>query len=382
MDESEAQKINLYINQSFKEAFFVLIAQPIEKERIIKEIPQNKNRFDLLEKTMGKSRCLTWNMRNSKEIHNLIEATKNVLSGVKTNFVHPDDNKTSDQLNRIKESTGESSITNGFVSAKNDPKELEFGGKYELKGQSDQNSREYQMGLEEAHAVVALSMVDKTGVNKTVSSFSYIEVHKTGHQIKTKKPVLFELGDKEDFEKHLSLLVIFEKILGICDEQVVLHFDTLTNAIPSALQFVFDLQFREKKVTNSYEEFMSSNQSILVCSYPAIRGLEHPIITILIDRDIYHLQHYLVELIARCTSELYVIVLQNNEALKTVTDVWKSNNLVDQCKTETTKDLLEEKFYFLMTMKILISFVEYFHLKNTKSWRKLSESFHQPVRMK
>ena len=341
LDESEAQKINHYINESFKEASIVLIAQPIEKERVIKEIPQNKNRFDLLEETMGAPRYLRWNMRNSIEIHELIEATKKVLSGVKTNFIHPEENKTGDQLNGIKDNVEEKSITNGFVSAKEDTKEPEFEGKHELKRESQENIGDFKMGLEEAQAVIASSMVGKTGVNKTVTSFSYTKVHKTGHQIKTKKPVLFELGDKEEFEKHLSLLVIFEKILGVCKEQVVLHFDTMPNAFPSALRFVFDHHFLQKKITKNYKEFKSAEGSILACSYPKFRGLEHSIITVLIDRDIYHLQHYLVESIARCTSELYVVVLQSNEDLKPVTDVWKSNKLVDQCKTETTKDVSE-----------------------------------------
>ena len=124
MDKSEAQKINHYINESFKEAFIVLIAQPIEKGRVIKEIPQNKNRFDLLEETMGAPRYLRWNMRNSIEIHKLIEATKKVLSGVKIDFIHPEENKTGDQLNGIKDNVEENSIINGFVSEKKTLKNL------------------------------------------------------------------------------------------------------------------------------------------------------------------------------------------------------------------------------------------------------------------
>ena len=332
LDESEAKKLNDLFDTSFKEAFILLIVQPIEKGRVIKEITQKKNRFDLLEDTMGTPRYLGWNMRNSIEIHELIEATKEILREVKTNFIHPEDNKTGDQLNSIKESAEETSFTSGSVLTKNNPKELEFEGKRELKGQSDENSDNVQIDLDEAF--MASSMVDKTGASKTVSSFSYAQVYKIGHQIKTKKPVLFELGDKAEFKTHLSLLVIFKKILHIPRKHVVLHFDTMTNAIPRVLHFAFDYHFGgESIITTNYEKFESSEESILVCSYPTFRGLEHPGITILIDRNIYFVQHYLVEMIARCTSELYIVVLQNCESLKTVTDVWK-NKLVDQCKTE------------------------------------------------
>ena len=374
LDESEAQKINRYINELFKEAFIVLIAQPIEKRRVIKEIPQNKNRFDLLEETMGKPCCLTWNMRNSIEIHNLIEATKMVLSRAKTDFIHPKDSKTGDQLKSIKESVGENATANGCASVKEDPQKLEFKSKLELIGEWEENFGYFEMRLEEAHALVASSLVDKTGVNKTVSSFSYTHVHKTGHQIETKKPVLFDLGNMEEFEKHLSLLVIFEKILDICEKQVVLHFDTLTDTFPSALRFVFDHHFYQKNITINYEKFESSNQSILVCSYPTFRGLEHPIITILIDRNIYHLQHYLVEMIARCTSELYVIVLQNTEALKTVTDIWKNSKLVDQCKTETTKDPFARKGLLLEYDKNLEIIRGIF---SSEKYEKLEEAFRE-----
>ena len=79
-------------------------------------------------------------------------------------------------------------------------------------------------------------------------------------------------------------------------------------------------------------EFVSS-KSILVCSYPTFRGLEHPRITVLIDGEIYSLQHYLMKILARCTSYLSVVVLQNlqnSPALKNITDKWKIKKFVDQ----------------------------------------------------
>ena len=335
LDESEAERLNEFFDKSFKEAFIVLIVQPIEKRRIIKEIPEKKNRFDLLKKTM-KTYSLERNMRNSIEIHELIEATKEVLSTKETVFTHPKDNNTSDQLFIIKESAGGNSIGE-FVSAKVGPQEPGSELKRELKGQSGKISSNLIMGLDEAQAVMGSPMVDNAGGSRTVSSFLYAKVPKTGHKIKTQKPVLFELGGMEDFHKHLSLLAIFEKILNIRNKQVVLHFNTETNLIPSALQFANE-NYLHKKITTNYEEFESSNKSILVCSYPSFRGLAHPIITVLIDQDMYYLQHYLVEMIARCTSELYIVVLQNSSALESVAKVWKEKALVTLCKTKISVD--------------------------------------------
>ena len=116
------------------------------------------------------------------------------------------------------------------------------------------------------------------------------------------------------------MIAIFEN-LDICNkDHVVLHFDTVNDGIPSYLQFIFEYHFGiHEKVTNNYQEF-ASNKSILVCSYLTFRGLEHPEIIIIVDRDIYFLQHYLVESIARCTSKLSVVVLQNSTTLTKVTE--------------------------------------------------------------
>ena len=49
LDESEAKNLNKVFNESLKEAFILLIVQPIEKKRVINNILQKRNRFELLE---------------------------------------------------------------------------------------------------------------------------------------------------------------------------------------------------------------------------------------------------------------------------------------------------------------------------------------------
>ena len=125
-----------------------------------------------MEETM-KIYNLSWNMRNSIEIHKLIEATKKVLSGVETIFIYPEDNKTGDQLVCRKENIEENSITNEFISAQEDPHELELEVKRKPKGQSGETSGNFKMELDKAHAIIGSPMVDNTDGNITVSSFSY-----------------------------------------------------------------------------------------------------------------------------------------------------------------------------------------------------------------
>ena len=71
LDESETNHLNKVFNESLKQSFILLILQPIEKEQIIFNTYQNKNRFDLL-KNMELHQ-LNLVMRNSVEIHSLIK---------------------------------------------------------------------------------------------------------------------------------------------------------------------------------------------------------------------------------------------------------------------------------------------------------------------
>ena len=324
LDESEVGKLNKVFSESLKESFIVLIAQTIEKERVINKIPQKKNLFGKL-KTM-KTYDLTLNMRNSIEIHEMVEATKEVLKEEKTVFIHPKGSKRSGQLINIKQNSN----SDKNVSMQENPRQPAFESKHEFVGQSEENSSNSKIGLDEAQAIIGSPEVDVSGRSSTESKFAYAVVEKTGHQINTKRPVLFELGDKEEFHKYLSLAICLKNLLTISSKLVVLHFHTETNVIPSVLRFAFEHFNKQKIITTKYKEFESPEKSVLVCSFPSFRGLEYPIITVLIDRDIYFVQHYLVETFARCTSELCVIVLKNSPIMAKVTTKWKIKELVRQ----------------------------------------------------
>ena len=480
LDEWEANKINDIVNKSFKETFAVLIAQPIEKKRVINEIPQNKNRFDILEKTM-KTHHLTLNMRNSIEIHELVEVTKEILKEEMTFFVHPEDSETNDESEASKgskismgensihnkffstqgdrqevelnpkletegqlvetsinakmgpdetndesgegkesirespilndhqevelnakleiegqsgetlsdakiglgetndeseaseESIRENSIHNEFLPTQDDHREVELNPKLEIERQSVETSSELKMGLDEAQAIVGSPLMKLTGGKRTVSNFVYAQVDKTGHQINTERPVLFELGYKKDFDKNLSLVAIFERLLERRRKHVVLHFDTEINTIPSTFRFAFDHpDFKTDKITTNYKEFESSEKSVLVCSYPTFRGLEYPRITVLIDHDIYFVQHYLVEALARCTSELCIVVVENSSTLAKVITEWKTKKLVIQWKTEIfKKDTIREDYEIHVDTKHATINTTF----TTKYYQKLEEAF-------
>ena len=363
LDESEAKSLNTVLNKSLKQMFFLLLVQPIEKERIIKNILLKKNRFDLLENI--KLYHLNRVMRNSLEISNLVRLTIDVLMNRQTVFMHQEDENMKSKFKHI--------VRNVSVRVKNTVTELnksvpdsttkwtsrqrdahEYSKKKMVLDEAKsptlhRDPHEYpehsnyssilKMGLDEAQAISRLPTGTRKEGYKTITQFQYDAVGKTGHKISSNKPELFELGDKSDFQKVLSLIAVFEKREIERGQQVVLHFNTVTNEIPNSLLFVFENHFKiQQRVTNKYKDFQSPKKSVLVCSYPTFRGLEHGKITVVIDRDIYFVQHYLVEAIARCTTDLCIVILQNSLTLTAITGEWKNKEAVQKCEIKISED--------------------------------------------
>ena len=90
----------------------------------------------------------------------------------------------------------------------------------------------------------------------------------------------------------------------------------------------------------------------MVCSYPIFRGFEHPKVTVVIDCDRYYVQHDLRETLARCTTDLCVVVLENSPTVTDVTLNWKTKQTIKQWEMEIFADASqEENFEFGSTSK-------------------------------
>ena len=390
LDEPEAQRLNQVFDESLKKTFIFLIVQPIGKERIVNDVKQKRNRFELLRDT--KTYQLNRVMRNSVEIHNLVKLTTGILQKQQTVFFHESENAMkSDQkpyglfskisnISRKKKTVMAlpnlgPDVTGEVPSKQGDPYDYPENNSSIPKLESDEakvnpesvrgtphedpheppeeNSRLPKLGLDEAQAVSGSVKRTSRGGVQTITKFLFEAADETAHKISSKKPAFFELWKKSDFEKIISLIAIFEKRNIKRGNHVVLHFDTGSNDIPGIILFPFTHHFNMKeKVKNKYEDFTSTKNSILVCSYPTFRGLEHPKITVVIDQDIYYVQHYLVETLARCTSDLYIVVLQNSAILTEVTAKWKSNQAIRPFEIKISKDNTQrENFEFQFTRR-------------------------------
>ena len=351
LDESEAKRLNVVFNELLKESFILLVEQPIKKERVVNNTRQQRNMFDLL-KNM-KLYELNRVMRNSVEIHNLVKLTSDVLEK-RTVFFHQVHNKVKSESTIHERPRENYESLKSVISKKETVKKLpnprsDINAKF-LPSQTDPHEyakdklRIPTLGLDEAQAVSRSATGASDRGIKTISEFQFAAADKTGHKIRSKKPAFFDVGGKSDFEKVLSLIAIFEHREIYKSEHVVLHFDTATNEIPNIFLFPLTHHFDIKeKLTNEYRALNATKKSVLVCSYRTFRGMEHPKVTIVIDRDIYYVQHYLVETLSRCTTDLCVVVLENSATLTDVTTNWKAKQAIKQWEIKIFEDAsLEE----------------------------------------
>ena len=349
LDKGEAEVLNSIFEEKFQRSVVYLVAQPIEKIREVnnkgKTERQEKNMFHLL-KTMEKVE-LSLVMRNSIKINNLIWVTQNFLKKQQTIYRPESERERSKKkkgiynnlIRRFSKLAGNQSTSQGSRTRSEDTD-------YEII--SDQSKPSGQFGVDEAFGFARTPRGHKDDRKKIVNTFVYKASDITGHKVNSDNPELYEMVvyDEEghSFEKLLALVSILKKLgVKISDsnnKHVILHFDTTTDEIPKSLKNAFEYLCIQNKVTSNYRDFNdnSKDKSILVCNFPTFRGLEHSNVAIIIDQDIYNLQHYFVEVMARCTSKLAIVVLHRSEAISQITGDWKERNknrqLIDEWKIE------------------------------------------------
>ena len=388
LDKEEAKTLNGMFEKKFQDATVFLVPQSMEKDRnaIIheKSEKEKKNRFDLL-KTL-KQVDLTLVMRNSIEINNLIWVTQNFLKEQETIYRHPRKeyaSKISTNLNRsVTELTVSASNSKVKRKIKINPFKLfkkkapslnnqeqqrfekatckatkHIEEKFSCDGKSSKNVKIQEdnllknFGIDEAFGLAGMPRASKDDINIIVNTFRYITSKSIGHDINSLYPKLFEVEyentEEYTFEKYIDMVEIFKNLniknSDSNNKHVILHFDSSTNEIPKFLTPIIDYFKINHKVTNNYKDFKDGRKSILVCNYRLFRGLEHSNITIIIDQDVYSVQHYLVEAIARCTNKLNVVILVRSDVVSKITAKWKAGlngkKLIEQCKIQRSMSI-------------------------------------------
>ena len=339
LDQSEAHKLNGIINNEYKDVFkdavILLIAQSMKKERWASNKIIDSNRFGLLEKMPEKR--LSFVMRNSMQIHNFLEVTKKFLQDVTTRYelqerknMDLEQDKYGKQVKqesnqKNKETVITTKEISDFIIER--PQDSETG-----LISSTAQVQPSNLELDEALDYAEIPTAKNGDEAKIENRFKYEQAKHIGHKGESKLPVLYELcGYDNNFQKIISLTTVFENLqITRCNaniKHVLLHFNP-DNEIPRLAITLLDFKHSTKvtdKLTNSYEDFINDSMEkfIFVCNFRTFRGLEHSRITIIIDRDMYSLQHFLVEVIARCTTYLNIVLLGGSKALNVIMQKWK-----------------------------------------------------------
>ena len=339
LDEKEVEKINeaLTKNEKFKDSTIFLIIQPLEYERIKNSIREKKDITSLL-KSM-KLKNLTCNMRNSIEISSLVKATIDILkdqtSTMKLFLRQHMDRVELEGIRKIaKFSTKNQSYCSETPVSREEiiknQKEVHDAEKnWPHESYNNAKIPKLDLAIEYAISSSDISSISSIATNK----FRYLEPKKSGHNIHSEIPNLYEIcytKESAQFKVLLTIIlrkVMSEKVHGVLDESfssdylssafhikkhVILHFHA-GNDIPEPFDTIFKLIGISEKVTNRYKEFSrKKGKKILICSYHAFRGLEHPRVTVVLDHSLYALAHFLPDCLARCTNSLHIVALKEH----------------------------------------------------------------------
>ena len=381
--------INIEYKKIFQDAIILLISQSMKKEWLTNDNSIDGNRFDLLEQIEKKT--LTLVMTNSIQIHNLLEVTKKVLESVTTRYKLEEKERTYFLEGKNKQRTKQENDTNKSEKvmvteqSKISVSESLEDSAIALKSSIPQFTTSY-LELDEAFDYAGTPEAHDTDESKIENKFKYQEATCIGHGGESKLSILFEIDHYDNaFQKALSLAAVFEKtnIEGSTanSKHVLLHFN-VNNKIPRQafkfLDIVHNIKLTDK-VTDLYEDFKNDDcrKYVFVGNFRTFRGLEHPRITIVVDRHIYSLQHYLVECIARCTTYINVALLGTNKTINIITQKWKEeingNPLIESRKIRLSNYRKQSK-----DAKTQENEGNKIDVLSYNRYKELEQSFHEP----
>ena len=380
--------------EQFKNSTLLIALQPIRIDRVDyfygggkkQRYLQKMHAFEKLRTIMTEYQ-LNYVMRTTIEINTLIEITQNYLNRKSNSYIHwhqpgkissspkgINQEKFSSKMEKMK---SESSLDHSlFPIDFNDDGGLVF-----------ENIKPEFSSLESAPVTSSLSIVasnvssssatsqfsstalidydelykltgkpikgDEANLPKTVTKYSYTCSSEIGHSIHGLLPFLIELRRKLYKISEVIALIAFllKEIIHIGKKRIaILHFEP-TNA--PWLQQLLQLEscFKSLTLTHEVEKFLTNtgDNVVLVSRYDTVRGLEFSDVLLILEQDEYYLKHYIPEAIARCRSNLLVLVKPP----------WKKRNqsntvehLVHHWKKINDAKILKEKKPLLRLLKL------------------------------
>ena len=370
LNKLEAEKLNQIFtkDEKLRDSIVYLVFEALRRKRTVNGSRQIANQLALLRSM--EFRELTWNKRNTLQIHNLVKVTTDALKNQTTTVFIPtyneQDSKIQLGLEKAKvqkkgEALGQGSPVQHPGKEKDDDNNM----------RKNVNKKKFTFDEASKYYSSPINPYLKVKSKEVKTTFQHRKSKHSGHSIESETPNLYEIyrpkGNPVVPEFILSLIVVLEQVIGKDYEnikkQVILHFD-IEKDIPSIFYMAFKMMGILEKVTNKYVEFKKENgRKIFIGNFRAFRGLEYPRVVVVLDDNVRGLEQYLPECLNRCTTDLHAILLRENThilrqaqnkgiTLQNIITTWKkqskSERLVNSWIVHifgSSKNKVSEKFY-------------------------------------
>ena len=229
---------------------------------------------------------LTYNKRNTLQIHNLVKVTTDVLKNQTTTVHVPI--YTAKNLK----------IQSGLEKALKEERNVEVQAQVSMAQQAKKEKAEdnnVRKNLSESKKLIfgdackylRLPIDVSIFTKEVTTTFRHRESKHSGHSIESEKPNLYEIYcPQESTEFRLSLIVVLEQVIENIEKHVILHFD-FEKDIPCIFDMAFKMMGILEKMTDRYEEFQKiDGKKIFIADFRAFRGLEYPRVVVVFDRNL------------------------------------------------------------------------------------------------
>ena len=150
-----------------------------------------------------------------------------------------------------------------------------------------------------------------TSYHETVTEYCYTCESRIGHNILGPLPQLIKLAETADHCEQVALIAsVLDKIITPVGRTAVIHFEP--DDPPFWLKSLFQITDVSSSLTmtTDLEKFLidTSENLVLVKNLNFVKGLEFSNILLILDSNEHHLRHFIPDAIARCTSNLSILI--------------------------------------------------------------------------
>ena len=315
LDEPEVERLNkiFTLDEMFCDSIICLVFEALERVRMVDGIKKQTNLLHLL--TSMELKKLTYNKRNTLEIHNLVKVTTEALQNLTTTVHVPDYTAKGLKIQSGLERTLKEE-RNGVAQGQDSTTQQQRQGRDEDIDVRKNVNESKKLTFDEACKYFR-HPINASTVKEVITSFRHRDSNHSGHHIGSEKPNLYKICYSRKSAKFvMSLIAVLEEVIGKdyknINKHVILHFD-VEEDIPSIFNMAFTIMGILDYVTNRYEEFQKiSSKKIFIADFRTFRGLEYPRVVAVLHRNLRGLEQYLPECFNRCTTYLHALLLNEN----------------------------------------------------------------------